>query len=40
MFKHVYQTIFLDKRDRQLWTMGEIDKQKIIRTPVVAPARA
>ena len=31
-YKHVYQTIFLDKRNRGLWTMDEIDKNKIIRT--------
>lgn len=29
-FCHVYQTIFLDKREQKLWTKGEIDKDKII----------
>lgn len=28
--KHVFQTIFLDKTDRHLWTIDEIDKTKII----------
>ncbi|KUI57002.1 All-trans-zeta-carotene desaturase [Cytospora mali] len=29
-YPHVYQTIFLDKRSRDLWTWPEIDKDKII----------
>lgn len=29
-YTHVYQTIFLDKRNRNLWTWPEIDKDKII----------
>lgn len=29
-YPHVYQTIFLDKRNRTLWTWPEIDKDKII----------
>ena len=28
--QHVFQSIFLDKRNRQLWTIDEIDKDKII----------
>lgn len=28
--QHVYQTIFLDKRSRDMWTWPEIDKSKII----------
>jgi len=27
---HVYQSIFLDKRNDKLWTIGEIDETKII----------
>lgn len=29
-YPHVYQTIFLDKRNRNLWTWPEINKDKII----------
>lgn len=29
-YPHVYQSIFLDKRDRNIWTWPEIDKDKII----------
>ncbi|KAH8879395.1 flavin-containing amine oxidasedehydrogenase-like protein [Thozetella sp. PMI_491] len=31
-YEHVYQTIFLDKQHRNLWTIDEIDKAKIIKT--------
>ena len=27
---HVFQSIFLDKRNREMWTMDEIDKSKVI----------
>ncbi|KAK2070144.1 hypothetical protein P8C59_004668 [Phyllachora maydis] len=30
-FEHVYQTIFLDKRNKHMWTMDEIDETKIIK---------
>ncbi|PMD43349.1 flavin-containing amine oxidasedehydrogenase-like protein [Hyaloscypha variabilis F] len=29
---HVFQSIFLDKRNKQLWTIDEIDRSKIIET--------
>lgn len=28
--RHVFQSIFLDKRNRELWTMDEIDERKVI----------
>jgi hypothetical protein len=30
-YEHVYQTIFLDKRNKDMWTIDEIDETKIIR---------
>ncbi|KAJ2906743.1 FAD/NAD(P)-binding domain-containing protein [Zalerion maritima] len=29
-YEHVYQTIFLDKRQERLWTSGQISKDKIV----------
>lgn len=29
-FKHVYQSIFLDKRNQDMWTWKEIDEEKVI----------
>lgn len=28
--EHVYQSIFLDDRNKELWTWGEIDEDKVI----------